>query len=184
MIPLETAIGVTPTTRREWRTIPDWPEYEVAEDGEVRRAAAGRGTRAGRSLKPWVNRKTGYLQVQLWRQNRGWKTTVHRLVAITFLGRPPAPEHVVAHNDGSRRNNHWTNLRWATQRDNCADTLIHGTHNRGTRNGQAFLDEVSVLAIRRMVAIGLPQTFIASGHGICRQSVGDIANRKRWRHLQ
>jgi hypothetical protein len=43
---------------------------------------------------------------------------------------------------------------------------------------------VSVLAIRKMVAIGLPQTFIASEHGICRQSVGDIANRKRWRHLQ
>jgi hypothetical protein len=181
----QTATAVVPSTdEREWRAIPGWPAYEVSENGDVRRVLGGKGTRVGHTLKPWLNKQTGYLQVSLWRQNRGWKTTIHRLVALAFLGAPPTRLHLVAHNDGNRLNNHRTNLRWATQRENCADTLIHGTHNRGTRNGQAQLDEISVLAIRKMVAMKLPQAFIANGHGICRQSVSDIANRKRWAHLR
>jgi hypothetical protein len=184
MIPQSATTVVTPTQELTWRTIPGWREYEISENGVVRRVLGGQGTRSGYILRPWVNKKTGYLQVSLWRHNRRWKTTVHRLVALAFLGTPPSPSHVVAHTDGSRLNNHWTNLRWATQRENCADTLVHGTRNRGTRNGQARLDEITVLAIRKMIAMKLPHAFIARGHGICRQAVGDIANRKRWRHLR
>lgn len=170
--------------QHEWRMIPEWPEYEVSEDGDVRRVLASRGAQVGHILKPWLNKKTGYLMVALWRRNRGWKITVHRLVAITFLGRPPTPIDEVAHNDGNRRNNHCTNLRWATPADNQADRLIHGTDNRGVMNGQARLDEISVFAIRKMVTMQLPHTFIAAGHGIRRQTVGDIASGRRWGHLR
>jgi hypothetical protein len=134
----------------EWRAIPGWPEYEVSECGEVRRVQGGLVARAGRTLKPWINKQTGYLQVGLWRNNRQSRMTVHRLVALAFLGAPPSPAHIVAHADGTRRNNHWTNLRWATQRENLSDTVLHGTDNRGARNGQAKIDEVCVKAIRRM----------------------------------
>jgi hypothetical protein len=167
----------------EWRTIPGWPEYEVSERGDLRRVHAGQGTRHGRLLKPWRNRKTGYLQISLWRGNCGYRTTVHHLVALAFSGERPSPKHVVAHNDGSRDNNHWTNLRWATQRENIADTVPHGTHNRGSRNGQAKLDEVCVAAIRKMALMQIPHRVAADGFGICRQTVGDIVSRKRWGHL-
>ena len=168
----------------DWRTIPDWPEYEISEDGHVRRALAGKGTRAGRPLKPWTNSQNQYLYVQLWRNNRKKSIPVHRLVANAFLGQPPSKRHVVAHCDGSRDGNHPWNLRWATQRENMADTLQHGTHNRGSRNGQSKLDEVCVLAIRKMHSLGIPRREAATGFGVSRQTVDDIINRKRWGHFQ
>jgi DNA invertase Pin-like site-specific DNA recombinase len=91
---------------------------------------------------------------------------------------------VVAHCDGSRDGNQPWNLRWATQRENMADTLQHGTHNRGTRNGRSKLDEVCVLAIRKIHALGIPRREAASGFGVCRQTVDDIINGKRWGHFQ
>jgi hypothetical protein len=167
----------------EWRPIPAWPEYEISERGDLRRAQDGHGTRAGRAIKPWRDRKTGYFQASLWRGNVGHRTTIHRLVALTFLGEPPSPKHVVAHSDGSRDNNHWSNLRWATQRENVADTVRHGTHNRGSRNGQAKLDMICIVAIRKMAAMCIPQRVAADGFGICHQTVSDIVNRRRWRHV-
>lgn len=168
----------------EWRSIPSWPEYKISERGDLRRVQGGKGTRSGRTLRPWRNKQTGYLEVSLWRRNCDYRTTIHRLVALAFLGEPPSRRHVVAHNDGSRDNNHWTNLRWATQRENVADTARHGTHNRGTRNGQAKIDEVCVRAIRKMAAMRIPSRVAAEGYGICRQTVDQIIARKRWRHAQ
>jgi hypothetical protein len=65
-----------------------------------------------------------------------------------------------------------------------ADTIRHGTHNRGRRNGQAKIDEVCVRAIRRMDVMGIPRRAAADGFGLCRQSVDDIVNRKRWGHFE
>jgi hypothetical protein len=167
----------------EWRAIPGWPEYEISDRGGLRRIQAGQGARPGRLLKPWRNRKTGYLEISLWRGNRNHRTTVHHLVALTFLGKRPSAKHLVAHSDGNRENNHWTNLRWATQRENMADTVLHGTHNRGTRNGQAKLDEVCIAAIRKMALMDIPHRVAADGFGISRQTVGEIISRRRWRHV-
>lgn len=174
----------TDDARSEWRPIPGWPEYEVSRFGDVRRIKGGKGSRAGHLSRPWINKQTGYLQVCLWRNNRGVKTTVHRLVALAFLGAPPSVDHVVAHNDGRRLNNHWTNLRWATLRENAADTFLHGTHNRGSRNGQAKVDEVCVCAIRKMHSMQIPRRVAAEGFGLCRQAIDDIVNGKRWRHVR
>lgn len=167
----------------EWRSIPGWPEYDVSEDGRVRRAVGGKGARAGRILKQWRNPQNQYLYVQLWRGNRRTGIPVHRLVAMAFLGRPPSDRHVVAHEDGTRDVNHPWNLRWATQRENVGDTVRHGTHNRGSRNGQAKIDEVCALAIRKMHAMGIPRREAAVGFGLSRQAVDDIINGKRWRHV-
>ena len=167
-----------------WRPVPGWPEYEISERGDLRRVRSRDGATPGPLLKPWRNRQTGYLHCALWRGNRCFRSTVHRLVALAFHGDPPSPKHVVAHNDGSRDNNHWLNLRWATLRENSADTLRHGTHNRGSRNGQAKIDEICVAAIRKMVAMQVPRLLAAEGFGVCRQTVDDIVNNRRWRHVR
>ena len=59
---------------------------------------------------------------------------------------------------------------------NVGDTVRHGTHNRGSRNGQAKIDEVCALAIRKMHALGIPRREAAVGFGISRQAVDDIIN--------
>jgi len=168
----------------EWRPIPGWPEYEVSEHGDVRRVAGGQGAQRNHVLRPWVNPKSGYLQLTLWRHNQRVQLTVHRLVALAFHGSPPTEKHSVAHNDGSRTNNHYTNLRWATQRENMADRVRHGTVNHGPRNGQAKLDEICVRAIRKMCAAGVRRKSAAEGFGVCRQAVDSIVNGHRWGYLK
>ena len=142
------------------------------------------GARVGHFLRAWHNTKSQYPYVQLWRNNQRKGIPVHRLVALAFLGSPPTKHHVGAHCDGSRDGNQHWNLRWATQSENMADTLVHGTHNRGSRNGQAKLNEICVRAILKMHVMGIPRQVVASGFGIARQTVDDIINGKRWGHLQ
>lgn len=60
-----------------WRTIPDFPEYEINRLGEVRRKSTGR------VLKPFDDRR-GYLRVSL----SGRNMKVHLLVAKMFVPNP------------------------------------------------------------------------------------------------
>lgn len=64
----------------------------------------------------------GYLTVRV----RHVRTTVHRLVALAFLGERPEGL-VVDHIDRNKENNHFTNLRYATpsvNSKNVADDVI------------------------------------------------------------
>lgn len=44
--------------------------------------------------------------------------SVHRIVAVAFLGEPPSKQHVVDHIDTNRQNNRPENLRWLTKLEN------------------------------------------------------------------
>lgn len=152
----------------KWRNIPGIEEYQISELGQVRRIKKARGATAGRCLSVWINKQTGYPCVSMHIDNKRVHETLHRLVALDFIGLPPSDKHVVAHNDGSRTNHHWTNLRWDTAKGNMADTLIHGTHNRGSNNGQSKLDAFAVKVIRRLVMAKIHHSFIAKEFGVCR----------------
>jgi len=171
-------IGSYDVREIEWKPIPGWVGYEVSEFGDVRRA------KTGRAIKPWVNGKTRYTFFSLYSRNVKKNIPAHRLVALAFLGLPPSPGYVVAHNDGTRNNNHQSNLRWDTPKGNMADRVEHGTSNRGARNGMSKLNEIDVNAIRKMAQMGIPRSLIADGFGFSRQGVDDIINRRRWRHIQ
>lgn len=168
----------------EWRSIPGWPEYQVSENGNVRRIGAATGAVVGRILRPLQNRTTGYLSVCLSRPGTSLRIDIHRLVALAFLGAPPSPDHLVAHNDGNRLNNHRSNLRWATQKENLADCRKHGTALLGSANPMTYLDEVDVRAIRAMKARGIPRKIIADGYGIGVRTVYRILAGEGWRHVQ
>lgn len=77
-----------------------------------------------------------------------------------------------------------------THDDNMADKVVkgrqargaaHGVKLRGERNGGAALTEAAVRAIR---ADARTHHAIATEHGICRQTVGLIKSRGRWRHIE
>ncbi len=106
------------------------PSYGVTANGDVVRIAAGGGAQVGRVLRPALRGKSGYLCVNLWENGKGKTWFVHEIVALTFHGPRPA-RHEVAHNDGNKLHNHYTNLRWATRSDNQMDRVAHGTSNRG-----------------------------------------------------
>jgi hypothetical protein len=128
----EGSLAARVTAPEEWRTIADYPSYEISDHGRIRRNCIGKGGQA----------------VCLSNAGTREMLRVHRMVLEAFVG--PAPVGCVcAHNDGNPANNELSNLRWDTQKSNLADRIEHGTELRGARNGRVKLTEAQVLEIRR-----------------------------------
>jgi hypothetical protein len=195
-------------TDESWLPVVGYPDYAVSTCGRIKRIVTVQTSKAGRILRARL--RSGYPALGLWKDGRQDSKSVHRLVCEAFHGEPPTPLHQVAHGDGSRDNNHATNLRWATVRENAADRRDHGTvptgdnhwsrispasrpfgarngtHTkpgkvpRGERNGSARLTADQVLAIR---ADPRRRKIVAAEHGISHVQVGFIQRRQAWSHV-
>nr|DAW49194.1 MAG TPA: homing endonuclease [Caudoviricetes sp.] len=90
-----------------WKKIRLCDNYSINELGDVRNDITGK------MKKPFINKATGYLTVDLWKDNKPLKVTIHRLLAEAFIPNPSG-KLTVDHKDGNRLNNSLENLRWAT----------------------------------------------------------------------
>lgn len=90
-----------------WKKISRNDNYSINEDGKVR------NDKTNHTKKPTLNKRNGYLVVDLYKGNQREKVPIHRLVAEAFI---PNPDNklTVDHTDGDRQNNSIDNLRWAT----------------------------------------------------------------------
>lgn len=166
-----------------WREIPGWPDYEISEDGQVRRltTAPRLNAKAGQLKRARVSH--GYLRTTLFRGGKGKTFQVHRLVALAFLGPPPTPNALVLHADGNGRNNAVSNLRWGDAFQNYADSVRHGTAARGARQGHARLTADQVREILKRLVAGETQGDIAARFGIHKTTVSQIKRGKNWRWI-
>jgi hypothetical protein len=129
----------------------------------------------------WPYGKTrGYARIR----HAGREGLVSRLICEREYGPPPTASHEAAHSCGRGKlgcvaKRH---LRWATRTENEADKLMHGTHNRGERQGGAKLTRDGVIAIRAL-ASRAQQKDIAAKFGISEAQVSRIVNGETWRWL-
>jgi len=173
----------------EWRTCPNYPEFDVSEYGDVRRNIGNPTRRIGYRPKGHID-LDGYLTYSL-RAADGRKTPVqaHTLVAEAFLPPKPTPKHEVAHGNGSRVFHHFTNLRWATRKENHSDIQIHLTAVKGTRNGRATITDDDVRYIRAEVAnirakiSGTSWRELCSKFDLTKAHLMKIAKRQAWSHV-
>lgn len=175
-------------TPMEWRTCADYPDYEVSECGDLRRHSCLEINQSGRRLKGFID-PDGYLRYSI-RDVAGNKLTIlaHVAVAKTFIGPPPSEKHEVAHANGSRLHNIWTNLRWATRKENSDDRHIHLTDMRGVRNPKAQINEDDVRYIRKRyreikTRRGSVQE-LDDQFNLHRSQIIRIATRKAWSHIE
>lgn len=169
----------------EWRTCVGYPDYEISDDGQLRRRVAFRNLLVG-MIKKAQRHSRGYLYYALGHDK---KELAHRLVAMAFIGAPPSDRHEVAHNDGSRTNNRAPNLRWALPAENQADRLLHGTDACGAKSMTAKIGSREAREIvseyarggRRYVGGAVTMREIADRHGISIAQVSRIVNGRRWR---
>lgn len=165
----------------------DWlPNYDISSDGIVRRNSAPRKGPGRNKETPYrlsVFARSGYPSVRVCLPDGTPKSfTVHRLVCEAFNG-PPPKGHVVAHNDGNPENCHASNLRWATQKDNHADKIEHGTHLVGSAIGNSKITEGDALRIRKMRAEGLSLKHIAEHFGLTIAATHCVCSGKTWAHV-
>lgn len=166
----------------EWRLIPGHEFYEVSEHGDIRRAVKGKCTYPGR-LRKLSEDKNGYLIFNYQKNGRRINLKSHRCVAIAFIGFPPSKKHEVAHNDGSKTNNHFSNLRWATPKENQLDRTMHGTDSKGSDRWCAKLSESDVLNIRERLNCGEMGKDLSVEYGVSKSLISLIRNNKKWKHL-
>ena len=150
----------------EWRPIERWRFYEVSNMGRERsldrvieRSDGQRQPFSGRVLKPirLRYRKDGYRAVTLcdFEKQKTQNREIAHLVLETFDG--PRPDGMVSrHLNGDRSDNRMANLRWGTQKQNCADRDRHGRtwHPAGEENPRAKLNPEAVKVIRHFYQNG------------------------------
>jgi hypothetical protein len=167
--------------------------YEVSDLGAVRSVDrnveanySGRvrlKRKVGVKLAPFPD-KDGYLQVKLCGVGRPRSESIHRIVCRAFHGPKPTPEHEVSHRDGTRTNNREENLRWATDKENQADRVRHGTAMVGENAPMARLTRPQAAEIKRRSNEGEWSSIIAAEFGINKRYVREIATGKAWASLE
>lgn len=103
-----------------WKTIIDYPDYQVSNLGRIKSFKYGRE----KILKNRIDNK-GYYRVELWGEEKGKTFKVHRLVYFTF--NPNADESLeINHINEDKGDNRIENLEICTHQYNNA----YGTKNQ------------------------------------------------------
>lgn len=124
----------------------DGTHYYVSDKGNVK-------TRKEKVLTPLIN-NNGYPMINLVKNGKHQRFSVHRLVAKAFLGEPEDPSLVVNHKDGDKTNNNIENLEYVTSSENT----LHAYHNNlcktGENHGMAKFSNRDTLMIRILCVLG------------------------------
>lgn len=160
----------------QWRAVPWWPLAKVSSHGRVIGPM-------GRVLKPQLS-GNGYHAVYGHKANgKAGSVQIHRLVALVFLGSPPAPGMVVHHRNNRRHDNHLWNLEWVTPKQNMEARHAHGTMLSGEDNPMAKLTVSQVRRIRHKRTLGATRTELCKEFGVSWTQVHNIISYAQWRHI-
>ncbi len=109
----------------------------------------------------------------------------HRIVALLMV-KGWFPGAIVRHTCNTKLCVNDEHLIWGTRRENSNDVIEAGgnrkSRNRGVKNGNASLDEATVLLIKQKLAKGIPQQVIADEFRVSQTAICHINTGKRWSH--
>lgn len=125
--------------KEEWRTIEEYPDYEISSFGRVKSLKFGKE----KILKQAINK--GYFYVGLHKDNKRKNYFVHRLVATAFI---PNPDNlpIINHKDENPSNNHLSNLEWCT----IVYNINYGLHNERVSKAKKGIKQSKELIEKRV----------------------------------
>lgn len=151
-----------------WKNIDDF--YAVSEKGDIL------NLKTKNIIKPHDN-GYGYLAVKL----HGKNYKIHRIVAREFIG---ASDMLVRHINGNKIDNHFTNLKYGTDKENYEDSIRHGTNSKGKINGKTKLSEDSVFRIKKMISLNVELDEICKLEGVSKRNLYKIKYNQTWKHIK
>ena len=110
-------------------------QYTISDRGIVTRIDTGH------VLKHFPNVQTGYICIDLWKNNVGTRLYLHRLLAQHFIPNPNQKAEV-NHIDGIRDNFDLANLEWVTSAENSYHAVQEGLRVYTNRLSQEEFIEV------------------------------------------
>ena len=152
-----------------WKSIPEFPGYDVSDHGRVRSYYAVRNI--GGTLEWYIAEKpqtilktraghNSYLGLTLTHSSgKRYRRLVHSLVMLAFVGPRPANK-MVCHRDDNPANNHLENLRYDTHAGNHKDLF------RNNPRAWSRFARDEVITIRNRRATGESTVAIAADYGI------------------
>jgi hypothetical protein len=179
------------------KAIDCFPGYEIDTEGVVWSCWKNihpKGLKGGTYSElsnQWKKRNTffsknGYIRIELTKDKKHLKKSIHRLLALNFI---PNPENkpLVCHKNGNRKDNRLENLYWGTNSDNMKDAINHGTshslHQLGEKNAYSKLTTQQVTEIRRLKKEGIFYKDIAKTFNIHPYYVHTLCRYETWKHL-
>jgi len=174
------------TPEEIWKAIPDFPGYEVSDQGGVRSyRLTGKRTHKlanhPKILRPLWS-QDGYKRAALSKDGKLHYFSVHRLVLEAFVG-PCPPGMQACHNDGKPINCYVNNLRWDTIKNNHNDKHKHGTVIYGERNGRVKLTENQIIEIRKLATQGYSTIELGEMFSVTHQNINRIIKYLTWKHI-
>lgn len=158
--------------------------YEVSNVGRVRSNHVSM-RRTSEFLKDANIR--GYRMVMLCKGDgsKPKSALIHRLVAIAFLGMPPAVHRpTVNHKNLNKADNRVENLEWLSQVDNCKHAAPLIPRRKGEQTPVHKLTDEQVLSIReRYVPFEVSLNMLAREFGVSQQTIHAIIHKRKWKHL-
>jgi len=163
-----------------WKPIPDFPGYDVSDQGRIRSyykrtwTKGQRGMSWHRSENPQrimagATREYGHRMVILMRNGQREGRHIHRLVLLAFLG-PPLPGFQCAHNNGNASDNRLSNLRYDTPWGNAQD--------KRNRNGKP--PEIWVPQLREEYHSGVPIEQLATDYDYSEDHISKIVRGQQY----
>lgn len=165
---------------KEYRILNNFSKYRIYEDGNVY------SLHSKKFIKPSV-KNNGYLEFSLSDDSKKINyRTAHSLVAEAFIGQRPDGYHI-CHGDNNKLNNHYSNLRYGTPKENGNDCVKFGT-KKGEKNSQSKLTNLEVKLIRCLYKLKsknkMSQRLLAKCFQVDQQVIWAIVNNKRWSHIK
>jgi len=133
----QTADGIT--TPLVWKVVPEYEEFEVTANGQIRENGGPARVRVAGS---------GHIYVLRTRSRPA--LLVHRAVLLAFVG-PCPPGHVCRHLNDNPADNRWSpdpelnNLVWGTKKQNAEDRVRNAPSKPGWTDERRSLERIKQL---------------------------------------
>lgn len=162
-----------------WKDIKGYENrYQVSNLGRIK-SLPKNGRKEELILKPQPL-KTGYLSIDLCKDSKTKKLSIHRIVAKTFIENTFNKEEV-NHINGLKTDNRVENLEWNTKSENQKHSIRIGLRSaKGIKNSQVKLKEEEVLIIYNSLE---KYNILSEKYNVSISTISDIKRGYSWVHI-